>query len=1046
MGRAAALVLAALGLGEIACGGVAPDAEAPSATTDDACPAMRDAPRPLPGMRPEHEQLAYWMPLLAAQTGDVDAPILDDAGLRALDTRIAGTEDQFDLFAPYDEARARSRLEERFGQIRERIGAGQLFAPSGAPLDAADAAALETASLRASTPTFHVTLAPVHLRCTPRATPYFTSATDRRFDRNQCSHVRAQELVQRLGSVGDDVLVRTRYTFGFIRDADRVLSPALTETDAREAATSPRARIEAPITAAGVTVPEGTLVVIDPARPGYAIVHAPTRRSVPLPAHVVRPRLTRRAVLEEAFRRLGTPYGWGGEGDGLDCSSFVMETLAVFGLHVPRHSADQAENGSLTIDVTEADDDAARVALLDEANRAGLVLVHFPGHIMLYLGRDAQGRPTAIHAFAEYVEPCVTPAADGRRETLRRAPGVSVTHLEIGRGTSRGAFLERMTKITVFGRSTPALTRSRASSAEEAPAPPVHARACGLEDEASIFRSPRRPHAGAELRLFHTSEDGAPVSIAIVSGDGRRVDLDVERRGGPPYGFVARWPRAEAGTHVVLVGRGADVRACETIVVEPGRAPFLRPVSSARNVWDRHTEALYAVFVEKLFDYPLDDRTWPSLDVLLADRERNVLFDHFTAGEEARLRLAPDCADLPVFLRAYFAWKLGLPFGFRSCSRGGEGQPPRCGPLESNLTYVGEALNPITDFLDYVNGPVRGAVHSASGRTLPDDEHSDFYPVALERGPLRPGTVYVDPYGHVMTIVRFVPRSDASYGMLVAADAQPDATIGRPRFWRGTFLFTPDARTVGAGFKAFRPVFRRGETARALSNAELERTREFVPFSRMQYAGSLDDFYDRVESVIDPEPLDPEAKLVALVDALEDTVARRLVSVDNAQGFLAANPGVVIPMPRGAEIFLTTGPWEDYSTPSRDLRLLIALDAVTGFPARVGRDPARFRVAPADVDATVTRLEAKLAEVLAARRVTYRGSGGVARTLTLADVRARARDLEVAYNPNDCPEIRWAAPVGSEERAACTRRAPEAQRQQMERTRRWFATRTRPTT
>ena len=35
--------------------------------------------------------------------------------------------------------------------------------------------------------------------------------------------------------------------------------------------------------------------------------------------------------------------------------------------------------------------------------------------------------------------------------------------------------------------------------------------------------------------------------------------------------------------------------------------------------------------------------------------------------------LRPDCADLPYFLRAYFAFKMGLPFGFSKCTRGGGG-------------------------------------------------------------------------------------------------------------------------------------------------------------------------------------------------------------------------------------------------------------------------------------------------------------------------------------------------------------------------------------
>ena len=46
-------------------------------------------------------------------------------------------------------------------------------------------------------------------------------------------------------------------------------------------------------------------------------------------------------------------------------------------------------------------------------------------------------------------------------------------------------------------------------------------------------------------------------------------------------------------------------------------------------------------------------------------------------------------------------------------------------------------------------------------------------------------------------------------------------------------------------------------------------------------------------------------------------------------------------MPDGAAIFETSGAWEDFSTPSRDLRLLIAIDVVQDFPDRVAR-PERY--------------------------------------------------------------------------------------------------------
>ena len=78
------------------------------------------------------------------------------------------------------------------------------------------------------------------------------------------------------------------------------------------------------------------------------------------------------------------------------------------------------------------------------------------------------------------------------------------------------------------------------------------------------------------------------------------------------------------------------------------------------------------------------------------------------------------------------------------------------------------------------------------------------------------------------------------------------------------------------------------------------------------------------------------------------------------------------------------------------------------------------------------------------RRFVYERSDGSSFSLSLADVMARAVDLEVAYDPNDCIEVRWGAPAGSAEAATCARRAPGAQAARMRRYRAWFHERRRP--
>jgi hypothetical protein len=455
----------------------------------------------------------------------------------------------------------------------------------------------------------------------------------------------------------------------------------------------------------------------------------------------------------------------------------------------------------------------------------------------------------------------------------------------------------------------------------------------------------------------------------------------------------------------------------------------------------------------QLFREPAgEDITWSSLQELIGSPESNLLYDHKLPGEDALLDLEPDCADLPYFLRAYFAWKLGLPFVYRACTRGTKDSPPVCEPtVLSNLDAVPDS-NDAAAFRRFVRR-MAGTVHSSSPRTVPSDDQTDLYPIRLNRRAMPPGTVFADPYGHVLVVARWKPQGVTDYGVLMGADAQPDGTVGRRRFWRGSFLFTPQTELVGAGFKAWRAVrydASAPEPAAAPqpwtipSNEELRKAGGVRAWSDVQYGGTADDFYATMEGLINPRALDPLRMQLSLVDALEESVQRRLSSVQNGEDFMKTEGYATIDMPQGAALFLTSGPWEDYSTPSRDMRLLISIDAVVTFPESVEAHPARFGISEAERASAVQQVRDALRVELARSAFEYTRSDGSAWTLTLADLVARAKPMEMAYNPNDCPEVRWGAPEGSKERATCKRRAPAAQQSRMGTYRIWFAKRERP--
>jgi hypothetical protein len=144
-------------------------------------------------------------------------------------------------------------------------------------------------------------------------------------------------------------------------------------------------------------------------------------------------------------------------------------------------------------------------------------------------------------------------------------------------------------------------------------------------------------------------------------------------------------------------------------------------------------------------------------------------------------------------------------------------------------------------------------------------------------------------------------------------------------------------------------------------------------------------------------------------------------------------------MPDGASIFQTSGPWEDFSTPARDFRLLIAIDVVRNFPDRFVRRANRFAIPAGKTAADMKgELQGVLASELASRKITYTRSDGSPWTLSVKDVVDRAADYEMAYNPNDCVELRWGAAENSEEASTCKRHAPQTQRAKMTDYRAWF--------
>ncbi len=153
---------------------------------------------------------------------------------------------------------------------------------------------------------------------------------------------------------------------------------------------------------------------------------------------------SRRAVFTQAFALLEQPYGWGGRDGHRDCSSYLLDVFAQFDVRLPRNSAVQAQMGTRSVDLSQLAE-AEKTAAIREAARAGVVLLYMPGHILLYLGHDGE-HDYGLSALSEFLTPC-----EGGPDTMHRLDKVAVTTLAVGRGTQRKAFIERITRMAVFG-------------------------------------------------------------------------------------------------------------------------------------------------------------------------------------------------------------------------------------------------------------------------------------------------------------------------------------------------------------------------------------------------------------------------------------------------------------------------------------------------------------------------------------------------------------------------------------------------------------------
>lgn len=306
-----------------------------------------------------------------------------------------------------------------------------------------------------------IAVAPGHLRGLPTSMPFFERANSMPFDMLSYPQVKLNEPLRVLHASRDGVwlFVETVYSNGWLeaRDVafvDRDLArswmrgPHLTITEDYAAIpngrgnASYRAKIGTILPLAGRSDDAWEVKVASAGEGGKAELRGvliPRKAASPFPLD-----FDKATVAMVGDQLLGRPYGWGEQHDLRDCSALLRDLFLPFGIWLPRTATDQI--GSLP-----GRRDLARLSprekeeLIRTEGVPFRTLIFKPGHIMLYVGLDPEGRPLLFHdAWSVRVK-------DGEKERTHMIGLSVITTLEPGKELGLVPGTSLLDKVTEMG-------------------------------------------------------------------------------------------------------------------------------------------------------------------------------------------------------------------------------------------------------------------------------------------------------------------------------------------------------------------------------------------------------------------------------------------------------------------------------------------------------------------------------------------------------------------------------------------------------------------
>jgi len=152
---------------------------------------------------------------------------------------------------------------------------------------------------------------------------------------------------------------------------------------------------------------------------------------------------TPRNIIEQAFKLLNSPYGWGGANGEQDCSSYMQEVFATVGVNLPRNSSAQAKTGLPLADFKGGTNSSEKLKIIKEKAVAGATIFQMKGHVVLYLGTH-KNIPYIIHDTHGWGQKI---NSENISWIVNR---VIVSDLTLGDGSKKGSLLSRIINIRLI--------------------------------------------------------------------------------------------------------------------------------------------------------------------------------------------------------------------------------------------------------------------------------------------------------------------------------------------------------------------------------------------------------------------------------------------------------------------------------------------------------------------------------------------------------------------------------------------------------------------